>query len=50
MLTQAEVYEVRANATILESRFNVVDLGLVYGVTLKGGVVNVRDDADGADP
>jgi metal-sulfur cluster biosynthetic enzyme len=42
MLTQAEVYEVLRECYDPEIPGNIVDLGLVYGVTLEGGVVNVR--------
>jgi metal-sulfur cluster biosynthetic enzyme len=41
MLTQAEVYEVLRGCYDREIPVNMVDLGLVNGVTLEGGVVNV---------
>ena len=42
MLTEAEGYEVLRGCYDREIPVNIVDLGLVYGVTLEVGVVNVR--------
>jgi metal-sulfur cluster biosynthetic enzyme len=42
MLTEAEVYEALRGCYDREIPVNIVDLGLVYGVTLEGGVVDVR--------
>lgn len=40
-ITEAEVYEVLRECFDPEIPVNIVDLGLVYGVTLQGGVINV---------
>lgn len=40
-ITEAEVYEVLRECFDPEIPVNIVDLGLVYGVALQGGVVNV---------
>ncbi len=40
-ITEAEVYEVLRECYDPEIPVNIVDLGLVYGVSLDGGVVNV---------
>ena len=42
MLTEAEVYEVLRGCYDRDIPVNIVDLGLVYGVTLEGGVWKVR--------
>ncbi len=41
-LTEAEVYEVLRECYDPEIPVNIVDLGLVYGVAIEAGVVNVR--------
>jgi len=41
VITEAEVYEVLRECYDPEIPVNIVDLGLVYGVVLQGGVVNV---------
>ncbi len=41
MLSEAEVYEVLRECYDPEIPVNIVDLGLVYGVTIENGVVNV---------
>jgi metal-sulfur cluster biosynthetic enzyme len=41
MLSEAEVYEVLRECYDPEIPVNIVDLGLVYGVEVNGGVVNV---------
>jgi metal-sulfur cluster biosynthetic enzyme len=41
VLSEAEVYEVLRECFDPEIPVNVVDLGLVYGVTVENGVVNV---------
>ncbi|MGC1677268.1 MAG: iron-sulfur cluster assembly protein [Candidatus Binataceae bacterium] len=40
-ITEADVYEVLRECYDPEIPVNVVDLGLVYGVALSGGVINV---------
>jgi metal-sulfur cluster biosynthetic enzyme len=40
-ITEAEVYEVLRECYDPEIPVNIVDLGLVYGVTVSGGVINV---------
>jgi len=40
-ITEADVYEVLRECYDPEIPVNIVDLGLVYGVTLEKGVVNV---------
>ena len=42
MLTEAEIYEVLAECFDPEIPVNIVDLGLIYEVTLGRDVVNVR--------
>jgi metal-sulfur cluster biosynthetic enzyme len=42
MLTEQEIYEVLRECYDPEIPVNIVDLGLVYGVTLQDGVVNVQ--------
>ncbi len=40
-ITEADVYEVLRECYDPEIPVNIVDLGLVYGVSLEGGIVNV---------
>src|SRR5215469_8823760 len=40
-ITEAEVYEVLRECFDPEIPVNIVDLGLVYGVALQGGVINI---------
>ncbi len=42
MLSEAEIYEVLAECYDPELPVNIVELGLVYGVTIDGSTVNVR--------
>ncbi|MGH7987465.1 MAG: metal-sulfur cluster assembly factor [Candidatus Binataceae bacterium] len=42
MLTEQEVYEVLSECYDPEIPVNIVDLGLIYGVTLEDGGVNVK--------
>ncbi len=42
MLLEEEIYEVLCDCYDPEIPLNVVDLGLIYGVTLDGDTVNVR--------
>lgn len=42
MLTEAEIYEVLNECFDPEIPVNIVDLGLIYAVTLDGDTVNVR--------
>jgi metal-sulfur cluster biosynthetic enzyme len=41
VITEADVYEVLRECYDPEIPVNIVDLGLVYGVVLQGGIVNV---------
>ncbi len=41
MLSEAEVYEVLRECYDPEIPVNIVDLGLVYGVAVEGGVVSI---------
>jgi metal-sulfur cluster biosynthetic enzyme len=40
-ITEAEVYEVLRECYDPEIPVNIVDLGLIYGVALQGGVINI---------
>jgi metal-sulfur cluster biosynthetic enzyme len=42
MLTESEIYEVLSECFDPEIPVNIVDLGLIYGVTLDGETVNIR--------
>jgi metal-sulfur cluster biosynthetic enzyme len=42
MLTEPEIYEVLRECFDPEIPVNVVDLGLIYGVTLDGNTVNIQ--------
>jgi metal-sulfur cluster biosynthetic enzyme len=42
MLTETEIYEVLAECFDPEIPVNIVDLGLVYGVTLDRDIVTIR--------
>ena len=41
VITEADVYEILRECYDPEIPVNIVDLGLVYGVVLQGGVVNI---------
>jgi metal-sulfur cluster biosynthetic enzyme len=42
MLTQADIYEVLSECFDPEIPVNIVDLGLIYGVTLDGDTVTIQ--------
>jgi metal-sulfur cluster biosynthetic enzyme len=42
MLSEADIYEVLSECFDPEIPVNIVDLGLIYGVTLDGDAVNIR--------
>jgi metal-sulfur cluster biosynthetic enzyme len=42
MLDENEIYEVLSESFDPEIPVNIVDLGLIYGVTLTGDTVNIR--------
>ena len=42
MLTEPEIYEVLRECFDPEIPVNIVDLGLIYGVTLDGDTVNIQ--------
>jgi metal-sulfur cluster biosynthetic enzyme len=42
MLTEEEIYEVLRECYDPEIPVNIVDLGLVYGIAIENGTVNIR--------
>ena len=46
MLSEAEIYEVLSECFDPEMPVNIVDPGLIYGISLDGDTVTIRIDGD----